>query len=99
MDFNDAYRRRKSTVTDSPAHSLPNCCWVCGQPATKAWHGETTLAICSFCALESLPALIADAVQIVGQRDSELRDIFARIESRFWRAMALRLHRQMGNDA
>jgi hypothetical protein len=72
---------------------------MCGQAASKVWHGETPIGICGFCAIEWLPALIADAVQVAGQRDSELHDILNRIELRFWRAMALRLHRQMGNDA
>jgi hypothetical protein len=90
MDSNCEFRRRKQAAVESEHR-----CGACGQRATAAWHGaESTLAVCSLCAQEVLPQMLADAVQIVGQRDSELRDIFNRIESRFWRAMALRLHKE-----
>jgi hypothetical protein len=69
-------------------------CSLCGNPAQGVWHPTTGNAVscCHTCAVDSLPALIADALQATGQRPDELQTLFHRIELQFWGAMALRLH-------
>jgi hypothetical protein len=67
-------------------------CSICGQPAAKAWHGERTFAVCSFCATEWLPAMIADAITLPGAHSSDSAfKAHHQIDLRFWRALAIRL--------
>jgi hypothetical protein len=76
-------------------------CSICGNPAQGVWHPAAgdAVACCHTCAVDCLPALIADAVQVAGQRPDELQTLFHHIELRFWRAMALRLHNdRKGNE-
>lgn len=70
-------------------------CSICRQPATAAWHGNTTIAICSTCAVNILPALIADAVDLSHKRPMERVKLAAlQVERNLWRAVALRLARE-----
>ncbi|MHC4405409.1 MAG: hypothetical protein ACYTG0_37660 [Planctomycetota bacterium] len=72
-------------------------CANCNQPATAAWRGNHTFGICPECAVDVLPALIADAVSIgsahVYHNASRAIDS---VVCRFWRAMACRIARETG---
>jgi hypothetical protein len=79
-------------------------CMICGhRPATGQWSGTPCIQVCHLCAIEQLPALIADAV--VGwthRRDRRWAattggpepgmssaEVMRHVEHRFWRAYAL----------
>lgn len=67
-------------------------CDVCDQAATAWWRGHRTISICSTCAAEVLPALMADAISSVMVEDwDRSKRVFDQIESRFWRALVHRL--------
>lgn len=78
----------RNDTTDYPA---PETCFACGDRATGYWVGVEPVAVCPTCAVETLPALIADAIHChnTGQATESLRTV----ERRFWRALALRLAR------
>jgi len=75
-------------------------CSICGKwPATGYWHGtQGYLYVCSHCALNVLPALIADAIIDNGKMADpsvKKRDL-EHFEKVFWRAlyfMRIRLDR------
>ena len=80
-------------------------CWFCGEKADAGWitQEEALIGVCSRCAIDTLPALIADAISLPhpSQRSS---GGFATIEAdhlwmtsaraAFLRALSLRLERQ-----
>jgi hypothetical protein len=67
-------------------------CFACGQPATAAWRGDHAMGVCSLCAVEILPKLIGDAVDLNHTRPAEImKRIVLQIQSNFWRAVTLRL--------
>src|SRR6516162_11291360 len=74
-------------------------CSFCGGPeATAYWRGERgPISCCRTCAVETLPALMADAV--VGEIAPHSRTVaqlggaLERFESRFWRAAVIALCR------
>ena len=68
-------------------------CHLCGQPAQGNWHGsEGAIAVCHTCAVEALPALIADAICLTADdRRSRAVQISRQIDATYWRALALRL--------
>ena len=69
-------------------------CLICGGNSSAFWDGVNgQIRVCGFCAIEWLPALIADAVPVSASEDFPHRTL-ARIELRFWRALALRLDRE-----
>jgi hypothetical protein len=40
-----------------------NVCMICGtNPPRAAWHGHAGIYVCRSCAIDVLPALIADAI-------------------------------------
>ncbi|HQU42548.1 MAG TPA: hypothetical protein PK867_07030 [Pirellulales bacterium] len=68
-------------------------CTLCGQSAQGTWHGtDGAIAVCHRCAVEALPALIADAVCLAAD-DPRLRavQVCRQVEASYWRALALRL--------
>jgi hypothetical protein len=70
-------------------------CMLCGQPAAAAYGGDHTIAVCGECALEALPVLIADAVEIPSERPwGRLNRALDTVERRFWRAISCRLLRE-----
>lgn len=69
-------------------------CTLCNQPAKAAWHGNHVIAVCRECAVEILPALIADAAAGSCFRPEHAERVIDRITYRFWRAMSLRLLRR-----
>ena len=72
-------------------------CMLCGQPATAAYGGDHTIAVCGECAVEALPTLIANAVEIPPERPFDrLKGVLGRVEGRFWRALTCRLLREKG---
>ena len=67
-------------------------CALCRAPATAAWHGDQSIAVCPRCALESLPALIADAIELKHVRPGGIAKLRAlQMERTFWKALALRV--------
>ena len=85
-----------STHSGRDQANLPGAeyCDLCGQPATAAWGGNRTIAICGACAVEALPVLIADAVEVPRERPFDrLKRLLVDVECRFWRAVACRLLR------
>jgi hypothetical protein len=75
------------------ADNVAEYCTICRQPAASAWHGEeSTIAVCSVCALDVLPKLIGDALDLAHARpDDRARAMVRRVESNLWKALALRL--------
>jgi hypothetical protein len=71
-------------------------CTLCDSPATAMWQGRETIYICSQCALESLPALIADSIWI-SPRGIHAHSFVDSILVSFWRALALRLNVSLKN--
>ncbi len=79
-------------------------CSFCNELATASWHGtgEVIVTVCKQCALNTLPALAADAIRIptrpVGSYQSG-KDILERrlldIERAFWRAVAIRPEKEI----
>jgi hypothetical protein len=70
-------------------------CSICHQPATSAWHGAGTIAICSSCAVDVLPALIADGVDLAHTRPADrLKLVALQVERNLWRGLALRATRE-----
>jgi hypothetical protein len=62
-------------------------CSICGKMSSAVWSGETTIFVCSECAVNILPALIADAVSTSHMKDiGGLSSTLARIEAVYWRA-------------
>jgi hypothetical protein len=72
---------------------MPERCTVCGARKWSAyWVGaETEIAVCRSCAVETLPALIADALADERPTIHVLLQHVERIRLRFWRALALAL--------
>ena len=70
-------------------------CSVCGEKnALAVWHGMGhNIHVCHYCATEWLPALIADAVVL--NSDSDAFKASEKVQSRFWRALALRLAKSL----
>jgi len=81
-------------MSDTPHNHAAEYCSVCGAPADAAWHGNHVIAVCSTCAIETLPSLIADAIYLPKHKaaDAAKRSL-ERVDSRFWRALTLRLFR------
>lgn len=67
-------------------------CSLCGKRADAMWGGDTNVFVCSTCAVDTLPQLIADA--IYKPRDKDLytaaHQALPRILLAFWRAMTAR---------
>jgi hypothetical protein len=75
-------------------------CSVCGGRAHAYYFGPSEIWICAECAVETLPALIADA--IVGCYTVNGRDLHHfedRIRLAFWRGMALASRPTAGRQA
>jgi len=72
---------------------LHNTCQICGYTGNVGvWHGETeqAVSICGQCTVNSVPALIADALDqpcYMGGLESKLDQI----QIGFWKAMTARL--------
>lgn len=67
-------------------------CNICGGLATAMWWGDCTTYLCAHCAIEALPALIADAVAFTPTRDP--RQVLDRVSENYYKAVSLRLHRE-----
>jgi len=79
-------------------------CTLCEKKSVAYWMGlGTTIHVCQDCALNILPALIADA--IVGTHGhlpymaGYLNDCVNSIEKVYWRAAALAIHRRKTTDS
>ena len=72
-----------------------DCC-ICAQPATALWHGSSAIAVCAACAVEVLPALMADAIYLVPRdaADAAAKRAWSAAEAAYWRAVALRALRE-----
>lgn len=68
-------------------------CFSCGNKATAVWRGvEATVEVCPTCAVETLPALIADACHAhPGRGVADFTVALNTITRVFWRAVACRL--------
>ena len=68
-------------------------CTICRKPATAAWHGDGVIAVCPDCAVEVLPALMADAVYVPPAKVGSdcLKRHIDRAAAVYWRAMAVRM--------
>src|SRR5262245_8645963 len=94
-------RRINSEVVEVSAHTRDllgeniETCSICGNPNAAAhWLGIESISVCRPCAVEALPALIADA--IVGEHGGlapNLDIYLAKIEKAFWRAATLATQR------
>lgn len=73
-------------------------CSVCGEPYAAAyWRGRQMISVCRDCALNILPALIADAlVGEFGDNMAVITNLYHAVEvmaGRFWKAAAVAIHR------
>jgi hypothetical protein len=74
-------------------------CSFCAAPGVTAyWAGKGIVLSCSVCAVQSLPALAADAI-IAGAPDLEraarhAHVMFNRLRGEYWRAVALAISRE-----
>lgn len=66
-------------------------CTFCGAKADAEWWGDNTIRVCHRCAMEVLPALIADAVALEQARHPVA--LWDEVSTVFWRALAIRLDR------
>jgi hypothetical protein len=77
-------------------------CSICGGPATGAWHPASgaALACCGACAVETLPKLIADSIDLPPncEEDAAKRALF-HVESGFWKALFHRMARERRGNA
>jgi hypothetical protein len=74
-------------------------CSFCDAPAQGVWHpsGGPVVAYCGSCAVEVLPALAADSIDLPPCRaDAAANRSLNRMVSKFWRAIALRALRDGG---
>lgn len=72
-------------------------CSICGAAASAAWEGQERIAICPQCALEALPALLADAAWLAhSDPAARAKAVWAQAERTFWRALTMRLLREGG---
>lgn len=68
-------------------------CSFCGKESSAVWHGEDVVRVCGACAVEAVPALMADALWsrsgngAVANYDRQLEAA----TRAFWRAVACRL--------
>lgn len=70
-------------------------CHICRRPATAVWHGDGEIAVCPTCAVEALPCLIADAIELpICNEEERSKFVFERVTATFWRAMTHRLFRE-----
>ena len=67
-------------------------CHLCGAVAHAFWQGDQRISVCQTCAIDILPALLADAIRFgtTNRSQSTFRtlDTFTK---RFWRALCLRM--------
>jgi hypothetical protein len=69
-------------------------CDVCGHPAAAHWRGHHGIAICGACAIEVLPSLLADAIDLPLPRMAGAAKLaLMQAECRYWRALAMRMMR------
>jgi hypothetical protein len=65
-------------------------CSVCGESCWRAaWFGCNDIAVCPVCALDVLPALLADAIWRRHIRSDEVKACWLQASAAFWRAVAL----------
>ena len=67
-------------------------CTLCGQRASAVWSDDGAVYVCHQCAVDRLPALIADAISL-DSADPRGRavSVWRQVEATYWRALALRL--------
>lgn len=66
-------------------------CAFCDHPATAAWSGRRLIAVCPSCAIDVLPKLAADAIDLTAASESDrLKLIVIQMKSKFWKALSLR---------
>jgi hypothetical protein len=75
----------------------PDRCSFCGLAASAFWAGHVVVSICPGCAVNILPALIADSIPYATR--PHLDGAVARAVSRYWRAAAYRLQREARRHA
>lgn len=63
-------------------------CSLCDERASAAWIGAGTIEICTHCAVEMLPGLIADAIFYPYATHGHFESSFGKVQSRFWKAVA-----------
>ena len=67
-------------------------CAFCDHPAAAAWRGQRLIAVCPSCAIEVLPKLAADAIDLAAASEADrLKWIVMQMKSKFWKALSLRL--------
>lgn len=82
-------------MTKRAAEPNAEYCALCNAPATAAWHGDHVVAVCSDCAISTLPALIADAVELRrGNQWDSVKLRWLQAEKAYWRAMTARMIRE-----
>lgn len=71
-------------------------CDVCDQPATARWRGHRPISICPTCAIEVLPRLAADAIDVSAADSRErVKWIVKRMAVAFWKALSMRLLKEL----
>jgi hypothetical protein len=83
--------RDGKTIDAGSLHDEDAECQVCARTKADAvWHcpGGNNIAVCYWCAVRTLPALIADAMGARPDRKDILGRTHERMEAAFWRAAA-----------
>ncbi len=71
--------------------TAPGQCFCCSRKAQAVWHGQETVHVCESCAVEVLPALIADAVHAGSLGTLGFMNHLKAVEAEYWKAVAARL--------
>jgi hypothetical protein len=82
-------RDADGTPTDEYLANRSTKCHLCSAPADAYWHGHEVFMVCKKCAIEVLPALIADAAYRTSMHPDGLDRLLDRVARGFWRASAL----------
>ena len=78
-------------MTKPAAEPNAEYCALCRAPASAARHGDHVVAVCPDCAVNALPALIADAIELPAGRGFDVAKLrWLEVERAFWKAIAAR---------
>ncbi len=87
------FRDRLEKTIEAHAGQGSEECDVCGRKSDAYWRGHRNITICYHCAIDVLPALIADAMRARGRDRHLLVKTEEKMMNRFLRAVALALAR------
>ena len=72
-------------------HNCRTECSLCHEPAVAQWHDKGTIGLCATCAVEHIPRLLADAVDVTDTDIAQWCAALNRIQAQFLRAAQSRI--------